>query len=136
MDLKDCLTPASCLICDVIHVGLQAYSSAPKKLKNNFTMKVNSIGEHFKPKGITNYSYSYPFSAILRNFLILDLMETWRKSSLRSTPAHNKSFWNHFSILGCLLNLGTAKNKLTYCFCTQPTLEVLAETVGLQVIFC
>ena len=32
MDLKDCLTPASCLICDAIHVGLQADSSAPEKL--------------------------------------------------------------------------------------------------------
>ena len=36
MDLKDCVTLASCLICDVVHVGRQADSSTLKELKIRF----------------------------------------------------------------------------------------------------
>ena len=50
MDLKDHPAVTFGLICRVVHKGLQANVLAEKESKNGFTMKVNILREHFKPK--------------------------------------------------------------------------------------
>ena len=34
MNLEDCLTPAYCLICEIVHIGRQAYATAAEKFND------------------------------------------------------------------------------------------------------
>ena len=43
MNLKDCLTLAYCLICEIVHVGRQAYATSMEK----FDYKRHHHGQYF-----------------------------------------------------------------------------------------
>ena len=148
MDLEDHLTPSSCLVCKIVHVGCQADASAMEKFINGSHHVCQYSWKTFRSNGKTCHSYNFPFHLNLRNFLTVALMGTWWKASLRFNPTHMVPYWNHFLTVlsssiwkytwqmyllnffrfriglhmsGLLLDLGTAKNELTYSPWTRPT---------------
>ena len=144
MDLEDCLTPASCLVCKIIHVGLQADASAVE-IFNNRSHHVRQYSWRIF------YSYNFSLHLNLINFLTWALMGKWRKASLGSKTTYMLPYWNHFltifsspiqkytwqtyllnffrfriclPLLGLLLYLGASKYDLTHSPWTWPTSQI------------
>ena len=69
MDLEYCLTPASHLVCEVIHIGHQADASAAEKLNNWLHHKGQYLGRTFKTKWKHLPLLQFPFPFTWKEFL-------------------------------------------------------------------
>ena len=71
MDLKDHLTPALCLICEIVHKGLQANASAAEKLNNRCHHKGQYSQGTFETEGQNLPLIQFPLTFKSKEFLYL-----------------------------------------------------------------
>ena len=96
MDLKDHLTPAFCLICEVVHKGHQANASATEKLNNWCNHEGQYLWRTFKTKGKHLPFVEIPFPFKSKEFLDMGIHGDMEEGILEIQPRTHGAFLEPF----------------------------------------
>ena len=92
MDLKDCLTPAPCLICKIVHEGCQADASAAEKLDNRLHHEGQYSWRTFETKREHLPFIQFPLPFKSKEFLDLGTHGDMEEGILEIQPCTHGAF--------------------------------------------
>ena len=96
VDLENCLTPASCLVCEVVHIGRQADASATEKLDNGLHHEGQYSWRTFKTKWEHLPFIQFPFPFKSKEFLDTGIHGDMEEGILEIQPRTHGVFLEPF----------------------------------------